>query len=770
MFKLLSPTLLFALIATLIQSASGQILKLTPLSGFGTNGNGAFYPKERDYLDSGGQLQRGMAWNPVTGHLLLACRTNAASPTIFRVLILDGVTGETNDIYPNLDMGGLSSGGNPSFLLSLIGVADDGAIYGANVSNAQVPSEFRLYRWDSESGSMSFPPVWYGDPSGGIRPDVNRRWGDTLAVRGSGMSTEVLVASRGSNVVVFTPSDPGMSTFVPHYIQTDVPAGALGYGIAFGAGNTFYGTAGAFSGGPLYHLSYDINAGTASTIEIFYGTNFSPTVSPIAFNVQSNWLAGIETRAGADYLKIYRHDPSATPPGNQPILQDRWTWITNFNNNNFAGSVCFTTNGTIYALDSDNGIMAFTVSEVSSNTLPPSVTLQPQSSVKVIGSSINFNALADGEPPLSYQWQYKAATNTAATVDIPGATSTSYSLSNLQISNSGAYTFIVSNAYGMQTSSVASLTVASAPQAFYEPFDYGLGSLIAGQTAPNGQLWVPTTGAGGAISNGNLTYPGLPAPKGNSFGWGGSTISERIPTGTNVSGPLYFSFLLRIDSIAGSYTSDTIAGFADSTNGTVFDPKINVQSNSPGFYQLGAYKGGGTSLGQLATNYSGQPIIHAVGDTVFVVGNYNFINDANNDTVNMWINPDPSTFGADTPPPPNAGPIGAASGTDMTQLSCFFWRSTMGTLRKVADELRVGYSWAEVTPLVAPTLSVSTSGTNTVVSWPSFYQALYTLQGSANVVTGPWASVPNPVVVNGANNTVTIPSTNTFRFFRLLKS
>jgi len=768
MSKILSSTLLLAILA-LIQSASGQILKLTPLSTFGTNGNGGFYPNERDYLNSSNQLQRGLAWNPVTGHLLLSCRTNPAS-TDFRVLILDGATGETNALYPDLDMSGLSLGGNASFFLNLIAVADDGAIYGANLSNAQVPSEFRLYRWDSETGTMSFPPVWFGDPSGGIRPDINRRWGDTLAVRGAGVNTEVLVASRGSNVCVFTPSDPSMQTFVPHYIQTDVPAGALGYGITFGAGNTFYGTAGASSGGPLYHLSYDLNAGTASTIEIFYGTNFSPTVSPISFNVQSNWLAGIETRLGADYLKIYRHNPSAPFPGNLPVLQDRWTWITNNNNNNFAGSVCFTTNNIVYALDSDNGIMAFTISDVASNTLPPSVTLSPQGAVKIIGSSITFNALADGEAPLSYRWQFKAATNTATAVDIAGATTTSYSLSNLQISNSGNYTFIASNAYGVQTSAVAALTVASAPQAAYEPFNYTLGSLIAGQTAPNGNVWVPTTGAGGAVSNGNLTYPGLPAPTGNSFGFGGSTISDRLPTGTNVSGPLYFSFLLRVDSIAGSYTSDTIAGFAETTNGTVFDPKINIQSNSPGFYQLGAYKGGGTTLGALATNYSGQPIVHAVGDTVFVVGNYNFINDANNDTVNMWINPDPSTFGADTAPPPNAGPIGSASGSDMTQLSCFFWRSTQGTLRKIADELRIGYSWAEVTPLAAPTLRASTTGTNAVISWPSYYQTLYTLQGTANVATGPWGSVPNPVVVNGTNNTVTIPSTNSFRFFRLLKS
>src|SRR5437762_3399033 len=62
MMKLLNPTLLIALLAALIQSASGQILKLTPMSTFGTNGNGSVKPDETDYLTRTNQLQRGMAW------------------------------------------------------------------------------------------------------------------------------------------------------------------------------------------------------------------------------------------------------------------------------------------------------------------------------------------------------------------------------------------------------------------------------------------------------------------------------------------------------------------------------------------------------------------------------------------------------------------------------------------------------------------------------------------------------------------------------------
>src|SRR5437773_8139551 len=100
--------------ATLIHNASAQFIKLQPLTTFGTNGDGSIRPGDVDFLNSGGQLQRGMAWNPTTGHVLVACRTNAASPSDPRILILDGGTG-TN--VGTLDLSSLALGGNVSFYI-----------------------------------------------------------------------------------------------------------------------------------------------------------------------------------------------------------------------------------------------------------------------------------------------------------------------------------------------------------------------------------------------------------------------------------------------------------------------------------------------------------------------------------------------------------------------------------------------------------------------------------------------------------------------------
>ncbi|HVV00459.1 MAG TPA: hypothetical protein VHH88_03795, partial [Verrucomicrobiae bacterium] len=171
------------LLLLLAQFASAQIPTLVPLAGFGTNGDGTIRANDVDWLNDAGQIQRGMAWNPVTGHILLVCRTNAFSPTYYRVMILDGATGAviTNeDGSPKqLDLSSLvQGGGNGSFLINMIGVADDGAIYAANLSNSQTPAQSVLYRWENEDAPMSF--VWLGDPASGIGGTINRRWGDTF--------------------------------------------------------------------------------------------------------------------------------------------------------------------------------------------------------------------------------------------------------------------------------------------------------------------------------------------------------------------------------------------------------------------------------------------------------------------------------------------------------------------------------------------------------------------------------------------------------------
>jgi len=230
-------------------------------------------------------------------------------------------------------------------------------------------------------------------------------------------------------------------------------------------------------------------------------------------------------------------------------------------------------------------------------------------------------------------------------------------------------------------------------QPIYEPFDYASGSSLAGQGG-----WLLNSGSGGTIETGNLSVPsGMPASIGNRLTWGNSAMSLRLPLTAITSGSIYFSFALRIDNVGAFTGSETIAGLGIGTT-TTFAPKINVISNSFQTYQIGIYKGAGTGSGALAPN------LFSSSDTVFVVGRYTFNSGSTtDDTCDLWLNPDSSTFGTGTADTPTIGGIGVGA-ADMTQIDRFFWRTggSASPVKKTVDELRIGYTWADVTPVPEP--------------------------------------------------------------------
>jgi len=77
----------------------------------------------------------------------------------------------------------------------------------------------------------------------------------------------------------------------------------------------------------------------------------------------------------------------------------------------------------------------------------------PQNVIAEVGDTVNFNVHAVGTPPLSYQWWFNNS-------KLAGATSTTLTLSNVQLNQEGTYSITVSNAYGSATNS-ATLTITN---------------------------------------------------------------------------------------------------------------------------------------------------------------------------------------------------------------------------------------------------------------------------------------------------------------------
>ena len=722
--------------------AAAQELRIEPLAGFGPHGDGSLRPGDYPFLTAdGNRYQRGMAYNPKTGHLLIVNR----DPAQQGIFIVDGTTGLE---LGRLDFSGFLPGGNDAFIINLVGVADDGAIYVGNLTSATTPAEFRLYRWADEGSPQTL--AYAGDPSNGDPGTANRRWGDTMALRGAGTNTQILLGSRGTLASLLMPTDASLTTFTSTVVQANVPSGGLGYGVAFGPTNTFYGTGGAQSGGPLRLLQYTFTSSltaTASVVATYGSTLVANTLTPISANSNATLLAGISMVPGPDVLRLYH-----LPTDSAPAFLDRGSFITENTNAVFAGAVAFGPDR-LYALDSDNGIMAFAIVPTN-RPVPPVVILPPINRAVLTGNTATLTVAADGTAPLAYQWFFNVTNR------LDGATNTSLILSNAQPANSGAYSVVISNAAGVTVSSNAMLSVTAQPVSTlfrYEPFNYAESSTVAGQGS-----WVLNSGSSASVEVGNLTVPRLAEVNGNRIFWGGSGMSLRLPIGTNItSSSVFYSFVMNVETIGSGFTAPgVLAGFTTGA-ATTFGTKVDITNNGNGTFTLGTSKPGGVTL-RFDTNQ------FLPGTNLFIVGRYTFHPGSGDDVSELWINPSRGSFGAATPPAPNLTTTG---GNDLTQIDRFFFRAGAANstpAKLIADELRIGSNWSDVTPtadVIRPHLSIAPGPGSVFINWVAA-EGMFILQ-STDAVPGNWQDAPETVVHTQGTNTVSIGLDEARRFFRL---
>ncbi len=89
--------------------------------------------------------------------------------------------------------------------------------------------------------------------------------------------------------------------------------------------------------------------------------------------------------------------------------------------------------------------------------VPPAIAVPPQTRTVGAGSTLDLGVVADGAPPLSYQWFFDA------TNALTGATNAVLELTSVQPLQGGAYNVVVTNLLGAVTSPAAVLTVVAPP-------------------------------------------------------------------------------------------------------------------------------------------------------------------------------------------------------------------------------------------------------------------------------------------------------------------
>jgi hypothetical protein len=140
----------------------------------------------------------------------------------------------------------------------------------------------------------------------------------------------------------------------------------------------------------------------------------------------------------------------------------------------------------VYTWNDEGNVTSDTVT-LTVNPIPPEapvITQQPQSQSALVTQSATFSVEATGHPAPEFQWRKDG-------VELSGETGTSLTLTNLTLSDSGAYDVVVSNSEDTVISEPATLTVAEGPTA---------PTILAhpqGQTVTAGQVLVLTVDATG---------------------------------------------------------------------------------------------------------------------------------------------------------------------------------------------------------------------------------------------------------------------------------
>jgi len=238
---------------------------------------------------------------------------------------------------------------------------------------------------------------------------------------------------------------------------------------------------------------------------------------------------------------------------------------------------------------------------------------------------------------------------------------------------------------------------------FYDGFDYSANERLG--ESSSSAMWSnhkdPFT-----IVSGSLQYPGLKTSTGNRVNIQTAapnldsvrTLDGSWPSQSN--GVLYVSFILRLHSIAGirgTKEGTSLVTVSDTFNNTEL---LGINLRNDGAIRLGVVKyssGNNTSVSSSDFFASGQGANLLVdGSTTYlIVAKYQWVKGASNDVVTLWVNP--TTLGTDE----DAGnKISTSAGEDGTRSAA---RLTLCRGSNVnIDELRIGQSWADVTPTIEP--------------------------------------------------------------------
>ena len=416
-----------------------------------------------------GDNNRSLAYDAISNQVFVAARGGGAPAP--GIEVLDAANGNFLGLLNKTAV----SGGSIA-VLNQIGAADDGAIYAANWTSPTPASLIKLYRWTNwlSLAAVAYAGNAVSNSDGSLYTLGTVRVGDTMAVRGAGANTQILLpvgvggVTASTNMLLFTTAD-GLN-FTNHILNINgfSAAGSGIYSATFYTNNTFLMRLAGGTGNNVLLIQYPANIaslgvgpiactqiGSYSLPNVLSTTAFLSYKSP----GQGGLMAVVSPQNSggvAAVAQVALYSDPVVGSTSCSIQQASTNYPHLVTNGNLAGAAALGGAGFaqyIFSLDCNNGVRCSGITTIPAQ--PPTISTQPVGATAYTPYTLSLTA--GGFCPLVYQWQ--ATNNAGGFTNIPGATASSYTITS---ASTNYYRVVVTNTISSITSSVVLVTARQA--------------------------------------------------------------------------------------------------------------------------------------------------------------------------------------------------------------------------------------------------------------------------------------------------------------------